>query len=195
AIGAIAGAAIPLVAALAHLWQAVVLVLAAGWLIRVRRGGGPALVRGGGAGWCPPSSARQPWVSLSTWRAGQSNERSEQGHADHHLRRGGRHVHDDDVRAGAAAPGVHPGLRGVLPGLRGLRLPVRGVAVRRGRGGLVGHRGAALSGREAGRLTLSHVARGGSAARCWGRFRPTTRSGRACWGATTVTSCGSRAPK
>ena len=38
AIGAIAGAAIPLVAALAHLWQAGVLALAAGWLIGLRRG-------------------------------------------------------------------------------------------------------------------------------------------------------------
>jgi chromate transporter len=38
AIGAIAGAAIPLVAALAHLWQVAVLVVAAGWLIGLRRG-------------------------------------------------------------------------------------------------------------------------------------------------------------
>jgi chromate transporter len=38
AIGAIAGAAIPLGAALAHLWQAGVLVVAAGWLIGLRRG-------------------------------------------------------------------------------------------------------------------------------------------------------------
>jgi chromate transporter len=37
AIGAIAGAAIPLVLALAHLWQAGVLALAAGWLIGLRR--------------------------------------------------------------------------------------------------------------------------------------------------------------
>jgi chromate transporter len=44
AIGAIAGAAIPLVAALAHLWQAGVLVLAAGWLIGLRRGVVPAIV-------------------------------------------------------------------------------------------------------------------------------------------------------
>ena len=43
AIGAIAGAAIPLVAALAHLWQAGVLVLAAGWLIGLRRGVVPAI--------------------------------------------------------------------------------------------------------------------------------------------------------
>ena len=44
AIGAIAGAAIPLVAALAHLWQAGVLLLAAGWLIGLRRGVVPAIV-------------------------------------------------------------------------------------------------------------------------------------------------------
>jgi chromate transporter len=44
AIGAIAGAAIPLVAALSHLWQAGVLVLAAGWLIGLRRGVVPAIV-------------------------------------------------------------------------------------------------------------------------------------------------------
>jgi len=41
---------------------------------------------------------------------------------------------------------------GGLPGLRGLRVPVRRMAVRRGRGDLVGHRRAALSGREAGTL-------------------------------------------
>jgi chromate transporter len=44
AIGAIAGASIPLVAALTHLWQAGVLVLAAGWLIGLRRGVVPAIV-------------------------------------------------------------------------------------------------------------------------------------------------------
>jgi chromate transporter len=44
AIGAIAGAAIPLVAALAHRWQAGLLVLAAGWLIGLRRGVVPAIV-------------------------------------------------------------------------------------------------------------------------------------------------------
>jgi len=44
AIGAIAGAAIPLVAALTHLWQAGVLVLAVGWLIGLRRGVVPAIV-------------------------------------------------------------------------------------------------------------------------------------------------------
>jgi chromate transporter len=37
AIGAIAGAAIPLAAALAHLWQVAVLAVAAGWLIGLRR--------------------------------------------------------------------------------------------------------------------------------------------------------------
>jgi len=44
AIGAIAGAAVPLVAALTHLWQAGVLSLAAGWLIGLRRGVVPAIV-------------------------------------------------------------------------------------------------------------------------------------------------------
>jgi len=44
AIGAIAGAAIPLVAGLAHLWQAGVLLFAAGWLIWLRRGVVPAIV-------------------------------------------------------------------------------------------------------------------------------------------------------
>ena len=44
AIGAIAGAAIPLTAALAHLWQAGVLVLASGWLIGLRRGVVAAIV-------------------------------------------------------------------------------------------------------------------------------------------------------
>ena len=44
AIGAIAGAAIPLVAGLAHLWQAGVLLFAAGWLIGLRRGVVPAIV-------------------------------------------------------------------------------------------------------------------------------------------------------
>jgi chromate transporter len=38
AIGAIAGAAIPLAGALAHLWQVAVLAVAAGWLIGLRRG-------------------------------------------------------------------------------------------------------------------------------------------------------------
>jgi chromate transporter len=44
AIGAIAGAAVPLAAALAHLWQAGLLLLAAGWLIGLRRGVVPAVV-------------------------------------------------------------------------------------------------------------------------------------------------------
>jgi chromate transporter len=44
AIGAIAGAAIPLVLALAHLWQAGVLVLAALWLVVLRRGVVTAIV-------------------------------------------------------------------------------------------------------------------------------------------------------
>ncbi len=43
AIGAIAGAAIPLAASLVHLWQAGVLVLAAGWLVGLRRGVVPAI--------------------------------------------------------------------------------------------------------------------------------------------------------
>ena len=38
AIGAIAGAAIPLAASLVHLWQVAVLVLAGVWLIGLRRG-------------------------------------------------------------------------------------------------------------------------------------------------------------
>jgi chromate transporter len=38
AIGAIAGAAIPLTLALAHLWQAAVLAVAAAWLLGLRRG-------------------------------------------------------------------------------------------------------------------------------------------------------------
>jgi chromate transporter len=44
AIGAIAGAAIPLAASLAHLWQAGVLALAACWLIGLRRGVVPGIV-------------------------------------------------------------------------------------------------------------------------------------------------------
>jgi chromate transporter len=44
AIGAIAGAAIPLVLALAHLWQVGVLALAAGWLLGLRRGVVTAIV-------------------------------------------------------------------------------------------------------------------------------------------------------
>jgi chromate transporter len=38
AIGAIAGAAIPLGLSLAYLWQAALLAVAAGWLIGLRRG-------------------------------------------------------------------------------------------------------------------------------------------------------------
>ena len=44
AIGAIAGAAIPLVLAPAHLWQAAILAAAAGWLIGLRRGVVTAIV-------------------------------------------------------------------------------------------------------------------------------------------------------
>ena len=50
AIGAIAGAAIPLVLALAHLWQVGVLALAAGWLIGLRRGVVPGIVGGAALG-------------------------------------------------------------------------------------------------------------------------------------------------
>ena len=44
AIGAIAGAAIPLTRSLTHLWQAGVLALAAVWLIGLRRGVVSAIV-------------------------------------------------------------------------------------------------------------------------------------------------------
>ena len=44
AIGAIAGAAVPLGLALAHLWQAGLLVLAAIWLVGLRRGVVSAIV-------------------------------------------------------------------------------------------------------------------------------------------------------
>ena len=47
AIGAIAGASIPLALALAHLWQLGVLGLAAVWLLGLRRGVVPALVAAG----------------------------------------------------------------------------------------------------------------------------------------------------
>ena len=47
AIGAIAGATIPLAVALAHLWQAGVLALAAVWLLGLRRGVVPAIVGAG----------------------------------------------------------------------------------------------------------------------------------------------------
>jgi chromate transporter len=47
AIGAIAGATIPLALALSHLWQAGVLALVAGWLLALRRGVVPAIVGAG----------------------------------------------------------------------------------------------------------------------------------------------------
>ena len=50
AIGAIAGASIPLALALAHLWQLAVLGLAAVWLVGLRRGVVPALVGAGALG-------------------------------------------------------------------------------------------------------------------------------------------------
>ena len=50
AIGAIAGAAIPLALALAHLWQLGVLGLAAAWLLGVRRGVVSAIVGAAGLG-------------------------------------------------------------------------------------------------------------------------------------------------
>ncbi len=50
AIGAIAGAAIPLLLALAHLWQVAVLAAAAGWLIGLRRGVVIAIVGAAGLG-------------------------------------------------------------------------------------------------------------------------------------------------
>ena len=50
AIGAIAGAAIPLGLALAHLWQIAVLALAAGWLLGLRRGVVAAVVGAGALG-------------------------------------------------------------------------------------------------------------------------------------------------
>jgi chromate transporter len=50
AIGAIAGATIPLALALSHLWQAGVLVLAAGWLLALRRGVVTAIVGAGALG-------------------------------------------------------------------------------------------------------------------------------------------------
>ncbi len=46
-IGAIAGSAVPLALALAHLWQVGILVLAAAWLLGLRRGAIGALVAGG----------------------------------------------------------------------------------------------------------------------------------------------------
>ncbi len=50
AIGAIAGAAIPLALALAHLWQLGVLALAAAWLLGLRRGVVSAIVGAAGLG-------------------------------------------------------------------------------------------------------------------------------------------------
>jgi len=50
AIGAIAGAAIPLALALAHPWQFVVLAVAAGWLLGLRRGVVSALLVAAGLG-------------------------------------------------------------------------------------------------------------------------------------------------
>jgi chromate transporter len=50
AIGAIAGAALPLALALAHLWQFGVLALAAAWLLGVRRGVVSAIVGAAGLG-------------------------------------------------------------------------------------------------------------------------------------------------
>jgi chromate transporter len=47
AIGAIAGASIPLGLALSHLWQVAVLALAAVWLVALRRGVVPAIVGAG----------------------------------------------------------------------------------------------------------------------------------------------------
>jgi chromate transporter len=50
AIGAIAGAAIPLALALAHLWQVGVLALAAAWLLGLRRGVVSAIAGAAGLG-------------------------------------------------------------------------------------------------------------------------------------------------
>ncbi len=50
AIGAIAGATIPLGLGLAHLWQLAVLTLAAAWLLGLRRGVVPAIVGAGALG-------------------------------------------------------------------------------------------------------------------------------------------------
>jgi chromate transporter len=50
AVGAIAGAALPLALALAHLWQLGVLALAAAWLLGVRRGVVSAIVGAAGLG-------------------------------------------------------------------------------------------------------------------------------------------------
>jgi len=50
AIGAIAGATIPLGLALSHLWQLAVLALAAAWLVGLRRGVVAAIVGAGALG-------------------------------------------------------------------------------------------------------------------------------------------------
>jgi len=50
AIGAIAGATIPLGLALSHLWQIAVLALAAAWLLGLRRGVVAAIVGAGALG-------------------------------------------------------------------------------------------------------------------------------------------------
>jgi len=65
-------------------------------------------------------------------------------HAGDHLRRGGAQFHDVDVRARGARTQLHPGVRPGMCSLRGLRVPVRGVALRRCRGGLERHRRAPL---------------------------------------------------
>src|SRR5262249_33900767 len=68
AIGAIAGATIPLGLALAHLWQLALLALAAAWLLGLRRGVVAAVVGAGALGviaalagapvTCPPAGPR-----------------------------------------------------------------------------------------------------------------------------------------
>jgi chromate transporter len=50
AVGAIAGATIPLGLALSHLWQVAVVVLAAGWLVGLRRGVVTAILGAGALG-------------------------------------------------------------------------------------------------------------------------------------------------
>ena len=67
AIGAIAGATIPLGLALSHLWQLGVLALAAVWLVGLRRGVVTALVGAGALGviavlsGAPVAARRRPW--------------------------------------------------------------------------------------------------------------------------------------
>jgi chromate transporter len=53
-VGAIAGSAIPLGLAVAHLWQVGVLVFAAVWLLALRRGVVLGLLVAAGLGWWPP---------------------------------------------------------------------------------------------------------------------------------------------